>query len=237
MLNPLLCYNNKLMNTSYNKFNNNSWNKWSIIPKWTQRQIWAIGEALVREWFTSVGEPLRPIGFEHASQITKDYRQELESKAKAGHQYAIDEMNFFQWKFKYNQDGTVDLLQFTWSKTFCPDLTGTCTSMDRDAAKWLADSKWYHLLSDWCNWNSEEEKEKTDWYKLEKYFGDYAHTWAIACMLGCEPAFYWTNTEHYTKGWVKSGSVCTRNLSKFGCKRYLAEKNDINRVCGFKNAM
>lgn len=221
---------------SHNTFGN-SWSQRSVAAKWVQNQIWAIWDALLREWFTSVGEPLRPIGFQYAPQITKDYRQELESRAKEGHQYAIDEMNFFQWKFKYNRDGTVDLLQFGWGKTFCPDLTGNGISMNWNEAKSLAIAKWYWLLSDWHNWDSQEDKENTDWYTLEKYFGDYAHTWAIACMLGCEPAFYWTNTEYCTKDWVKSGSVYTRNLNKFDCKRYLAEKNDINRVCGFKNSM
>ncbi len=177
-------------------------------------------------------ESLRPDGLDDAPQITKDYRQKLEDKGNEGDEEAVKEMKFFQWKFAYNKDWTVKLLKFKWGKTFCADLTGDWSSKTWSDANALADSKWYHLLSDWNGdwnqWYSQGQKEKTDWYTLEKYFGDYSHTWAITHMLGCAPGWYWTGT-------LNSWRARRRLLSETSCNGFLSDWGELAHVCGFKN--
>ncbi len=172
---------------------------------------------------------LRPQWLDHAPKITQEYRKELEKKAKKKDRAALKEMEFFQWKFSYNVDGTVNLIKLEWGKTFCADITGTEKRMHWDDARQLAHWKWYYLLTDWSGSESKREKRETDWYKLEQYFGKYAHTWAITHMLGCVPGRYWTdNTYENEKG------ACIRMLLENDNIRYWTIIKDWCGVCGFK---
>lgn len=188
---------------------------------WAKKEIQAEKEARYAA--------LRPEGLDYAPQITQEYRKKLEGNANIGNIDALLEMEFFQWKFSYNADGTVNLLKLEWGKTFCADLTGNEWVSNWDAAKELADSKWYHLLTDYNSSDSEIEKTKTDWYKLEEYFGEYTNTWAITYMLGCIGTCYWTDATYEKLKDV----VRIRGLTEI-CYRDWGYKKDNNRVCGFK---
>lgn len=181
---------------------------------------------------------LRPVGLTHAPQDTQDYRKKLEDKAMKWDKNALNEMEFFQWKFAYNIDWTVKLLKLEWGKTFCADLTGNWWTRNWTDAKQLAESKWYHLLTDWNKSDKQEDKADTDRYKLEQYFGEYAHMWSITYMLGCIPGRYWTGTEYKNEDWsIRKGVARYRMLYKYHCIRCWYNTYYNYRVCGFKDSM
>ncbi len=176
---------------------------------------------------------LRPEWLSHTPQDTQDYRKRLEDKARQWDNEAIQEVEFFQWKFAYNADGTVNLIQL--NETFCADLTGNWWTRNSKNAKELAETKWYHLLMDYNDSDSEIEKRKTDWYKLEQYFGEYAKTWAITYILGCITDRYWTGTEYKNKDWSRRESYARMRGLRI---QYINSYWDYiligRRVCGFK---
>ena len=176
---------------------------------------------------------LRPTGLTHTPQDTQDYRKALEDKAVEWDKEAIKEMEFFQWKFAYNEDGSVKLLTLEWGKTFCADLTERWWYANWVDADELAKSKWYRLPTDWNAWDKQADKEATDWYKLEQYFGDYSHTWALTHILGCIPGRYWTGTKYENQ----EGVARVRLLIKDNLSSYWYYTNYTNRVCGFKDSM
>jgi len=139
---------------------------------------------------------LRPEWLENANQIAQDYRKKLEDKCVAWDEEAIKEMKFFEWKFSYNKNWTVNLLKLDWGKTFCADLTGKWNAMTRKRTKSFVEKKWYRLLTDWNEDDSTEKRKDTDWYKLLEYFWSYAHESAFRCMLGCDIGWYRTATPY-----------------------------------------
>jgi len=172
---------------------------------------------------------LRPVGLTHASQNTQDYRKRLEDRVRQWDKEAIKDMEFFQWKFSYNMDGTVNLIKL--DKTFCPDLRGKFRERNWTDAKEFTASKSYHLLTDWNDSDKQEDKEKTDWYKLEQYFGEYAKTWDITYILGCVPDRYWTGTEYEGK----EGVARIRRLNYNGCCRNWGSTDNYYCICGIKD--
>lgn len=183
-------------------------------------------------------EPLRPTWLIHAPKNTQNYRKQLEDRALKWDQEAIKEMEFFQWKFAYNEDGTVTLLKFEWAKIFCPDLTGNWWRKNWKDAKEFAKSKWYHLLTIWNDSDKQEEKEKTDLWKLRQYFGEYANTWAITYMLGFDEDRYWTGTECGEDEWYFVGIEYAIDIMmhKNGYTRWLDDKIIHRRICGLSNS-
>lgn len=226
------------------KISMNSWEEWFVlnIQEWvkeiTDKQLLDVlgdeGFIRLQKLQREQYEKLRPVWFEHAPQITKDYRKELEDKRNKGDKKAIKEMEFFQWKFAYNKDWTLQLLKLEWGKTFCPDITGNLWYRKWEEAKILAESKWYRLLTDWRDSYARQHKEETDWYKLEQYFGEYTNTWAITYMLGCVPGSYWTGTQYNDN---YRSDACFRQLNESGSHRNWAYVLTCNRICGLKDSI
>ncbi len=168
---------------------------------------------------------LRPVGLTHAPQDTQDYRKNLEDRAIQWDNDALKEMEFFQWKFAYNTDATVNLIEL--NETFCADLTGSGWRKNWAEAKIVAESKGYDLLTDYNDSDSERKKIQTDWYRLKQYFGKYANTWAITSMLGCAGR-YWTGTK------ASENVVYARYFTKNSNNKAGIDDYYNLRVCGFK---
>jgi len=224
------------------KFSIESWAEWFVVSKWIDKQIPATEEELLnsliklpdsflaklqdkklaqeREQY----EQLKPVGFEHASEKAKKYRQELEDADD------VKQMKHLSTILVYNQDNTVGLP--TIKETFCADLAWWRSMNQKDSME-LANSKWYHLLSDWNDCDSEVTKQSTDWYKLENLFWEYADKWALFCMLGFDNGRYWTGTTYENQ----EGVARERGLGKYGCSRGWDDAGNFYRVCGFKDFM
>jgi len=205
----------------------------ALVARADGDELWTKFQKLLLAKKREQYEKLRPEWFNHAPKNTQDYRKNLENKANEWDKEAVKEMKFFQWKFAYNEDGSVKLLTLEWGKTFCADLTEKWWYKNWDDAKTLANSKWYRLPTDWNDWDNQADKEGTDWYKLEQYFGDYSHTWALTHMLGCVPGRYWTGTEYKNQ----KGVARIRVLDEYDLYRGWSNIYNNSRVCGFKDSM
>ena len=230
------------------KFSIDSWDEWFVVSKWVDNQIQATEEELLNQLVELPDsflaklqdkklankkeqfEQLKPAWFEHASQKAKKYRQELEAKWIQGDEKAVKEMEHLSEILAYNSDNTVGLP--TINETFCADLAWW-KSMNREASMEVAKSKWYHLLSDWNDNDSEADKKETDWYRLENLFWEYANQWALFCMLDFDNDRYWTSTKYENE----EGVVRYRTLYKTHCFRDWTTTHYNDRVCGFKDSM
>lgn len=175
-------------------------------------------------------EQLKPIGFDHAPEKAKKYRRELEENVIYGNWDAIDEMK--QWKeiIVYNEDKTIRLP--TIDETLCTDLAWW-ESMNWNDAMELAKSQWYHLLSEWTDYDSEANKQSTEGYKLENIFWKCA----LEYMLGLDRGRYWTSTICKYRNWVEDENVAYYRSTdtKNQLSRGLYNKRASYLVCGFKN--
>jgi len=224
------------------KFSIDSWDKWFVVSKWVDNQIQATEEELLNElaglpdsFFAKLQdrklaqkkeqyEQLKPAGFKFAPEKAKKYRQDLEDADD------VEQMKCLSTILSYNQDNTVGLP--TIKETFCADLAWW-RSMNRKESMDFAKSKWYHLLSDWNDCDSEAEKQSTDWYRLENLFWEYADKWALFCMLGFDNDRYWTGTKYENQ----EGVARYRKLNKHYCNSYWDYTYYYRRVCGFKDSM
>jgi len=178
---------------------------------------------------------LRPAWLDNAPQMTKKYRKELENRWLESDRNAIKEMNFFKWKFSYNEDGTVNILKLDWGMTFCADISGKWERMDWESAKNLAEKQWYNLLSDCSEYCSSAEKQASDWYKLKEYFGTYTDEWAIRCMLWCHIGYHWTASKFIHKDWNEFlGYACSREVLMVRVYGLPAKQGSHQWVCGRK---
>jgi hypothetical protein len=175
-------------------------------------------------------EALKPVWFEHASQKAKKYRKKLVDAKN------VEQMKHLQKILVYNDDKkTIRLPEI--DETFCSDLVWW-NSMNRNDSMNLAKSKWYHLLSDWNDCDSEIDKKKSDWWRLENTFWKYANQWALFSMLDFDNDRYWTATPYKDEKWkIVSGVVRDRTLGENDCNRGWYYTSYDGRVCGFKDSM
>jgi len=220
-----------------NKFIVEDWKKWFIFRVLEKTDITdaELAESLGDDRIAKIQklqlnkkkeqyEQLKPVGFEHASKKAKKYRQELEDADD------VKQMKHLSTILVYNQDNTVGLP--TIKETFCADLAWWRSMNQKDSME-LANSKWYHLLSDWNDYDSGVIKQSTDWYKLENLFWEYADKWALFCMLGFDNDRYWTSTTYENK----EGVARDRGLNESYRYRSCSDTNNDHRVCGFKDSM
>ena len=178
-------------------------------------------------------EKLKPEWFEFAPQLFQQKRKELKSVANE------ERLQWFHDNVSYNTDGNMNILKL--HKTFCKDVSGTGQRCNWEDAKALAESKWYALLTDYNECDSDEVKQQSDWYKVINIFSNgYWDTTdgmeLFRDMTWCDSR-YWTATLYKNEKWEEVNGVArSRLLNTYYCRSYWADTDGLYRVCGFKPA-
>ncbi len=174
-------------------------------------EIMGFFEETIQERFETESaeyDTLKPVWFEYAPDKVQRYWSTLEEKKD------IEQMKHLKKILVYNDDKkTIGLPQI--DEIFCYNLEPRrCFSVIIKSVE----SKWYNLLSDWNDWDSETDKEKTDCHRLITMFWKYVH--AIPFMLNLDRKNnFWTKTKYKDKNWnedfvlLRTGSDFSRDMN------------------------
>jgi hypothetical protein len=151
-------------------------------------------------------------------------------------------MQYLHDNVSYNTDGTINIIDL--HKTFCEDISGQNNRFNFVQAQELekTNSWWYKLMTDYNDWDTDEDKKQTDRYKIINIFsqnkGDTTEWMALfRDMAWCNDR-YWTGTLYKNEKWEEvNGLARDRILVKDSVNRGWSDTDDFSRVCGFKDSM